>query len=109
MPLEVKKFDMTPCYEDIAEEEIDIVAQLILDMAKEFTPIDTGEMIESYEIEFNGKLFKAIVNRAAHAIFVEISSDIKNYHKWPPRNAWTRYYTWAWAAPLWRATDTIVK
>lgn len=81
----------------------DAISTMMVERAKELAPTDTRDYINSFKInkaKIEGTKIKSwITNSSKHAEWVEtwFRKAPVNRHKWPPRTASTRIYTWIWA------------
>ena len=93
------------------EIAIDKSTSILLDDVKEKSPTDTKKYIRWHKVEKSkktGDIIKgSVYNDMEYAKEVEywFRSSAVNWHKWPPRNSSTRFYTWVGARVYARSYD----
>ena len=83
----------------------------LIEKVREKSPTDTGAYIKWHKIEkatnYWNRIKGSVYNDMEYAQEVEywFRRSAVNWHKWPPRNESTRFYTWVGARPYTRTWD----
>lgn len=102
-------------YQRQAQKVINNLTTPMLNYAKQISPTDTWEYIDSREkiptTSINWTVSWWIVNDSPHNLIIEswVKGRKYNYHKWPPRNSSTVIYSGVWNRTGQRTLDNIEK
>ena len=99
-------------------DELNLIWDQIEPVIERNTPTKTKKLIGNNKRTDATKssLVCTFVNDTPYWIYVEgldwdwkkVVSTTKNFHKWPPTNNSTIFYTWEWAAFMSRSFDEII-
>lgn len=102
----------------IMSDELNALWDIIEPVIERNTPTDKKVLIQNTQYIKSNKqtLQVTFLNTTPYAIYVEwldgngnkTVNTVKSFHKWPPRDESTVFYTWEWVGFMSRSFDEVI-